>query len=120
MSGTDENRTRVVDERLTLGNGFSTADRRFLVEALAPLAPHLLSWPPEQAEVVVTVKDRDGDEQKVTLEARLPQVPVLVASAHHRDLDRALVEARKELIRQIDDAKDKREPHKGRAHRPTG
>jgi ribosome-associated translation inhibitor RaiA len=50
----------------------------------------------------------------------LPQVPVLVASAHHRDLDRALVEARKELIRQIDDAKDKREPHKGRAHRPTG
>jgi ribosome-associated translation inhibitor RaiA len=42
-----------------------------------------------------------------------------VASAHHSDLDRALVEARKELSRQIEDAKDRREPRKGRAHRPT-
>jgi ribosome-associated translation inhibitor RaiA len=119
MSGTDENRTRLVDERLTLGTGFGSADRRFVVEALASLAPHLASWPAEEADVTVSVKDRDRAEQKVTLEAKLPHLPALVASAHHSDLDRALVEARKELSRQIEDAKDRREPRKGRAHRPT-
>ena len=65
------------------------------------------------------MKNRGGAEQKVTLEARLPRWPSLVATSTDRELDRALAEVRKELIRQIEDKKAKRDPRKTRA-KPVG
>jgi hypothetical protein len=50
----------------------------------------------------------------VTLETWLPHWPSVVATAAGRELDHALIEARKELIRQIEDKKSKHEMGTGR------
>ena len=106
-----------LEERLQLTGGFTPADRDRILRVLGPLAKHLAKWKPEQIALQASVKHRDGKEQKVTLEVMLPGMPPLVASSVDREIDRALVEVRKDLIRQIEDAKDRREPHKGkRAH----
>jgi predicted N-formylglutamate amidohydrolase len=41
----------------------------------------------------------------------------LVVTSHERDLDHALVEVRRDLIRQIEDERSRREPRKGRKTR---
>jgi ribosome-associated translation inhibitor RaiA len=105
--------TDALAERLRLTGGFTSTDRARLLRALSPLAKHLARWQPEQIALQAAVKDRDTNEQKVTLEVLLPGLPPLVASAADRDINHALIEARKELIRQIEDAKDRQEPHKG-------
>jgi ribosome-associated translation inhibitor RaiA len=64
--------------------------------------------------VDASVKHRDGKEQQVTLRAELPGYPQVVAKAVDRDLDRALAEAKRELIEQIEDEKRKREPKSNR------
>jgi len=53
-------------------------------------------------DVEVSVQDRGGKEQRVTLRTTVPGLPPLVAVAGDRDLTRALGEAKRELIRQID------------------
>jgi ribosome-associated translation inhibitor RaiA len=61
-------------------------------------------------DVEVSVQDRGGKEQRVTLRTTVPGLPPLVAVADDRDLTRALGEAKRELIRQIDHHKSAREP----------
>ena len=41
MSGTENNPTSTLEERLRLGAGFAEADRPRILEALSALAPHL-------------------------------------------------------------------------------
>jgi ribosome-associated translation inhibitor RaiA len=117
MSGTENRPPGIVEERLRLGTGFGSADGTRVRRALASLAPHLAGWNPEQVELAVSVKDREGRDQRVTLEARLSGWPRFVATSREDDLDRALTEVRDELIRQIEDAKARRDPHK---HRTPG
>jgi ribosome-associated translation inhibitor RaiA len=119
MSETEEGPPWVLDERLRLGAGFGEDDRERALTELSALAKHLAAFDPEDVDLEVSVKNRDSKEQKVTLEAWLPGWPRLVATSNHPDLDHALIEARKDLIRQIEDEKSRREPHKGRARRPT-
>jgi ribosome-associated translation inhibitor RaiA len=111
----DPHTAEAIESRLHLTGGFTPADRDRLLRVLGPLAKHLARWKPEQIELQASVKHRDSKEQKVTLEVVLPGLPPLVASSVDRDIDHALVEARKDLIRQIEDAKDRREPHKGKS-----
>ena len=117
MSNPENSPEQILAERLRLGAGFSAEDSDHVLELLAPLGRHLVRWSPENVDLELQVKNRGGAEQKVTLEAWLPGWPSLVASSTGRDLDHALVEARKEMIRQIDDEKAKREPRQGRATR---
>lgn len=119
MSEHVNNPAQILEDRLRLGAGFAAEDRARVLEMLAPLARHLAHWDPEQVDPEISVKNRGGPEQKVTLEARLPRWPSLVATSTDRELDRALVEVRKELIRQIEDKKAKRDPRKTRA-KPVG
>jgi ribosome-associated translation inhibitor RaiA len=114
VSETENPRTRILDEALRLGGGFSDADRPWLLDALSGLEPHLSRWDPASITVHVSVKHRDGKEQQVTLRAELPEFPELVAKAVDRDLDRALAEAKRELIVQIEDHKKQREPKNNR------
>jgi len=118
MSDTWDDSTRVLDERLRLGAGFGAADRRHVLELLSSLTRHLARWKPEKVDLEISVKDRGGPEQKVTLEVLLPGLAVIVATAADRDLDHAVIAARKELIRQIEDEKAKRSAH--RAPEPPG
>jgi ribosome-associated translation inhibitor RaiA len=84
------------------------------VEALSTLGPHLGRWDPHDVVVDVSLQDRGGKEQRVTLRTSLPGLPPLVAVADNPDLTRALGEAKHELIRQIEHQKSEREPMNNR------
>jgi ribosome-associated translation inhibitor RaiA len=111
---TDTTRTDVLDQVLHLSGGFLAADRSWVPEALSTLVPHLSRWDPESMQLDVSVKHRDSKEQQVTLRAELAGYPTVVAKAIDLDLTRALAEAKRELIRQIEDEKKKREPKSNR------
>jgi ribosome-associated translation inhibitor RaiA len=115
MSGTESSPTGTLDERLRLGAGFTAADRPRILGVLSALAPHLSGWEHDQVEV--SLKDTEGTDQKVTLQAWLAGRAHLVATSHERDLDHALAEVRRDLIRQIEDERSRREPRKGRKTR---
>jgi ribosome-associated translation inhibitor RaiA len=78
---------------------------------LSALAPHLSGWEHDQVDPEVSLKDTEGPDQKVTLQAWLDGRSHLMATSHKRDLDHALAEMRRDLIRQIEDEKSRREPH---------
>ena len=108
----------VLDQRLRLGHGFTPTDDEWVKRTLASLNTHLAGWQMNQVELELTVKERDQRDQKVTLEAWLSGWPPFIATSHEPDLDHALVEVRKDMIRQIDDAKSRREPRKHDKHKP--
>ncbi|MDT7651987.1 MAG: hypothetical protein QOI36_3393 [Pseudonocardiales bacterium] len=117
MSEIENSPTGPLDERLRLGAGFAAADRPRILGALSALAPHLSGWEHDQVDLEVSLKDREGPDQKLTLQAWLAGRTHLVATSHERDLDHALVEVRRELIRQIEDERSRREPRKRRKTR---
>jgi hypothetical protein len=82
MSGTKNNPTGTLDERLRLGAGFASADRTGILRALSALAPHLSGWERDQVDLEVSLKDTDGPDQKVTLQAWLAGRAHLVATSH--------------------------------------
>jgi ribosome-associated translation inhibitor RaiA len=114
MNDTTSSSPRILQDQLRLGAGFGAGERDHVLDLLSPLDRHLAHWHPEQVDLEVSVKDRGGPEQKVTLETWLPRWPSVVATAGGRELDHALIEARKELIRQIEDKKSKHEMGTGR------
>jgi ribosome-associated translation inhibitor RaiA len=114
VSETPNRRTGALADELRLGAGFTAEERPWVLEALSALVPHLARWDPAEVGLEASVKHRDGKEQQVTLRADLPGYPPLVASAVDRDLDHALAEAKRELIRQVEDEKKKREPKSNR------
>jgi ribosome-associated translation inhibitor RaiA len=85
-----------------------------VVAALSTLAPHLGRWNPRDVAVEVSLQDRGGREQRVTLRTSLPGFPQVVAVADNQDITRALSEAKGELIRQIEHQKSAREPMNNR------
>ncbi len=99
---------------LHVGAGFKEKERRHVVEALSTLGPHLGRWDAHDVVVDVSLQDRGGKEQRVTLRTSLPGLPPLVAVADNPDLTRALGEAKHELIRQIEHQKSEREPMNNR------
>jgi hypothetical protein len=119
MSETENARGDVLDEVLRLGAGFADADRRWVLGALESLAPHLARWAAAALDVEISVKDRGGKEQQITLLANLPGYPPVVAKAADQQLDSAVAAAKRELVRQIEDAKGKREPKDNRRLRET-
>jgi ribosome-associated translation inhibitor RaiA len=121
MSGTENSPTATLEEHLRLGAGFAVADRPRIIRALSALGPHLSGWGHGQVDLEVSLKDTEGPDQKVTLQAWLGGRIHLVATSHEHDLDHALAEVRKELIRQIEDERSRREPRKRRKarHRTT-
>ena len=116
MSGTENSPTATLDEHLRLGAGFAAADRPRILEALSALAPHLSGWGHDKVDLEVSLKDTEGPDQKVTLQAWLAGRAHLVATSHERDLEHALA-VRRDLIRQIEDERSRREPRKRRKTR---
>jgi ribosome-associated translation inhibitor RaiA len=117
MSGPENGPTGTLEGRLRIGAGFAAADRRRILGALSALAPHLSGWEHDQVDLEVSLKDTEGPDQKVTLQAWLAGRSHLVATSHERDLDHALAEVGRELIRQIEDERSRREPRKRRKTR---
>jgi hypothetical protein len=135
-SGSRASPLGTLEEHLRLGAGFAAADRPHILEAqrrrlrlvivsyerniaraMSALAPHLSGWEHDQVDLEVSLKDTEGPDQKVTLQAWSAERAHLVATSHERDLDHALAEVRRDLIRQIEDERSRREPRKRRKTR---
>jgi ribosome-associated translation inhibitor RaiA len=111
MSRADDQRQKAFRENVIhVGSGFVAKEHPHVLDALATLAPHLGRWDPSQVDVEVTLQDRGGKQQRVTLRTSLPGRPQLVAVADNPDFTRALGDAKRELIAQLEHQKSEREP----------
>jgi len=100
---------------LHVGAGFKEKERPHVLETLSTLSPHLAGrWDPRDIHVEVSLQDRDGKQQRVTLRTSLPGHPPLVAVAENPDITHALSEAKRELIRQLEHQKSAHDPMSGR------
>jgi hypothetical protein len=103
MSGTENNHAGTLDERLRLGAGFAgsrpAAHSQGVVRTRA--APVWMGTRPGRPRGVI--ERHRGPDQKVTLQAWLAGRAHLMATSHQRDLDHALADVRRDMIRQIED-----------------
>ncbi len=95
-------------DQLSLGSGFTPADRDMVVERLAQLNRRLRHFPANGAWLELTVKGREENGQKVTLLADLKGFPSFVSTSDDPDLRAALADVRDDMIRQVGDAVDKK------------
>jgi ribosome-associated translation inhibitor RaiA len=110
----DKQRTTFRENVIHVGAGFAAKERPHVLAALSTLASHLGRWNPRDVDVEVTLQDRGGKEQRVTLRTMLPGLPQLIAVAESPDITRGLGEAKRELIRQLEHQKSAREPMNSR------
>ncbi|HUW00993.1 MAG TPA: hypothetical protein VMW08_01450 [Acidimicrobiales bacterium] len=117
---TDSDAVATVETSLRLGDGLSPADLESVVAHFGSLDHRLRSFRPNAVELYLHIKERDTPSQRATLEAHIDGFPKLVATSTHVDYDDALIEVRDDMIRQITDAKSRREPNHNRRLRDKG
>ena len=118
-SSTSKQRNVFHENVIRVGAGFVAKERPHVVATLSTLAPHLAKWDSRDVNVVVSLQDRGGKEQRVILRTSLPGLPPLVAVAENPDITRALCDAKRELIRQIQHQKSARKPMNNRRRSAT-
>lgn len=94
-----------VDKVLRVVPGFRGDERDELVAALEPgLGRRLERWDDDQVEMELSVKERDGVQQRVVLEAWIATRgrTRFVGTSDEPDLTRAVAEVRDDVRRQID------------------
>jgi hypothetical protein len=111
--------TAIVAQRLNLATGFLASERGWVSECLSKLGSRLRSFRHDEIDLEIRMKDRQGAEQRVTLECWINCRPRLhlVATSSARDLPAALGEVRNELIRQVDEARTRTDPRGNRTLR---
>ena len=115
MTSDNEQQDTFGEHVLHVGAGFKEKERQHVLETLSTLGPHLLGrWDPRDIDVEISLQDRDGKEQRVTLRTSLPGHPPLIAVAENPDITRAICEAKRELIRQLEHQKSARDPMSSR------
>ena len=115
MKADNEQREAFGENVLHVGAGFKEKERPHVLETLSTLGPHLLGrWDPRDIDVEVSLQDRGGKEQRVTLRTSLPGREPLVAVAENPDITRAICDAKRELIRQLEHQKSARDPMSSR------
>ena len=109
----------VIAQRLHLATGFLASERGWVSERLAALGPRLRSFRNDEIDLEISLKDRQGAEQRVTLDCWINRRIRLhlVATSSARDLPAALGEVRNELIRQVDEVETRTGPRRNRALR---
>ncbi|WP_241011056.1 hypothetical protein [Mycobacterium camsae] len=111
----DEQQNVFAQNVLHVGAGFKAREGQHIVQTLSTLAPHLLGrWDARDIDVDVSLQNRGGKEQRVTLRTCLPGHPPLVAVAENPDITHALGEVKRELIRQLEHQKSGNDPMSGR------
>lgn len=110
----DTNPTSVIAERLRVATGFEAAEHADVTERLSTLDRRLGRFPAESVELEISVKERGGAGQQVTLECWIGGMPHMAARSAEPELMRAVQQARDELARQLGDLIDKRTPMQNR------
>ena len=95
-----------VEKCLILGHGFHEDERAKVCEVLHKIDHRLAGVPEDSAKLEIGVKDRDGNDQKVTLEAGVGKAH-LVATAEDEDVWAAVAHVREEFLRLYNDWADK-------------
>jgi len=91
-----------IQDRLRLVPEFRTDEREGILEVLfGRLERRLSHWQPDQVEMELSVKERDRPGQRTVLECWISGVPRMVATSTEADLDRAIIEVRDDLFRQL-------------------
>jgi hypothetical protein len=115
MKSEEEQRDTFGKNVLHVGAGFREKEHPHVVETLSTLGPHLLGrWDPRDIKVEASLQDRGGKEQRVTLRTSLPGHAPLVAVAENPDITRAICDAKRELIRQLEHQKSASDPMSSR------
>jgi len=107
-SQADAEPARASVEHLRIEFGFEEAERPRIMELLRKLDRHLQRWSADAVDIQLHVKDRDSLAQKVTMEARLPNLPRIVATSREQVLHDALMDVRDDVLRQIKEQLDRR------------
>ncbi len=96
-----------------LGTGFQMSEREEIVAQFAPLGARLRSFDADTVDMELSVKERDGADQHVTLEIWVAGRERLVSMSSRGDLRAALQEVRDDSVRQLNDSvtRDERERH---------
>jgi ribosome-associated translation inhibitor RaiA len=91
-----------IQERLRIVPEFRTDEHPHILELLfGRLERRLSHWEPEQVELELSVKERDKASQRMVLECWIAGVPRMVATSTESDTDKAIVEVRDDLFRQL-------------------
>lgn len=106
----DDPMETAVGDRLRLGTGFAEEERGTIVERFGALDARLRSFAADTVDLELSVKERDGADQRVTLECWLAGQPRIVATSARPALGAALIEVRDDMVRQIDELKTRQEP----------
>lgn len=115
---TDSAEYASLEASLRLGNGLNQQDRELVLRRLARLDARLRSFRVDAVDLLLTVKERETHSQRTTLEATIANWPRLVATSQRVGLDEALAEVSGDLVRQLTDAKTRREPSHRHHHDP--
>jgi ribosome-associated translation inhibitor RaiA len=115
---TDSAGTASLETNLRLGNGLKEQDRERVLRRLAGLDARLRSFRADAVDLLLTVKARETRSQHTTLEVTIANWPRLVATSQRAGLDDALAEVGSDLVRQLTDAKTRREPAHRHHHDP--
>jgi len=118
MNATPEDAS-LIAQRLHLATGFHASERDWIVDRLAALGSRLRSYRDDEIDLEISLKDREGVEQRVILQCWISRGHRLhlVATSSQRGLPAALNEVRDELIRQVGETKTRTEPRSNRALR---
>lgn len=109
-----QQRNTLGENAIHVGAGFVAKECPHVVATLSTLGPHLRKWDPRDVDLEVSLQDRGGKEQRVTLRTTLPGCQPLVAVAENPDITHALSEVKRQLIRQLEHQKSANEPMKNR------
>jgi ribosome-associated translation inhibitor RaiA len=92
----------IFSDRLRIVPEFRSDERDGILETLfGRLERRLSQWKPEQVELELSVKERDSASQRTVLECWIAGVPRMVATSTERDIDKAVIEVRDDLFRQL-------------------
>ena len=107
----------VLDDRLRLGTGFSESERPGIIGRLSALDRRLGSFPEDSLDLELSIKEREGADQRVTLECWMAGQSRLVSTSAKPSLQDALTEVRDDMVRQVEGATTRQEPRNNRSLR---
>jgi hypothetical protein len=91
-------------DRLRLGTGIAMSERDQIISQFAPLGARLRSVEPDSIDMELSVKERDGADQRVTLELWMAGRDRLVSTSSRSDVTSALQEVRDDMVRLLNDS----------------
>src|SRR6056297_105878 len=95
-------RMTTMKDRLLLGSEFRPEEHdRYRELVFGNLERRLKRWQPEQVELELSVSGRETNAQRTELVCRIVGVPTIASTSPLPDLDKAVVEVRNDVRRQV-------------------